>query len=138
MSPHCEPLISRAELVFDGHCGFCTKVVYAFKRLDQHNRLRVSAWQEPTVLERNGLTFKDVQGAAWLIVGNRRLRGAAAINGALALVTGIGLVWWWYLLPGVRHVQDHVYTWIADHRHLLRGTTPRCREPMVDCSAVLD
>ena len=135
MSPRRKTMIPRAELVFDGRCGFCTRVVYALKRLDQDNCLRVIAWQEPTVLERSGLTLKDVQSAAWLIVGDQRLRGAAAINAALAHTTGIKLIWWFYSLPGIHHFQDFVYTWIADHWHLLRGITPRCHEPLVECSS---
>jgi predicted DCC family thiol-disulfide oxidoreductase YuxK len=135
VSARREPLILRAELVFDGRCGFCTRVVYALKRLDYDDRLCITAWQEPTVLERNGLCFKDVQSAAWLIVGDRRLRGAAAINAALAHTTGIKLIWWFYSLPGIHHFQDFIYGWITDHRHLLRGIRPRCLEPLVDCSA---
>jgi antimicrobial peptide system SdpB family protein len=135
MPLHDQPQTLPAELVFDGRCGFCTRVVHAIKRLDRHNRLRIVAWQEPNILERNGLSLQDVHDAAWLVVGNSRLRGAAAINAALTLTTGNGLAWWFYSLPGIQQFQNFIYAWVANHRRLFRGTTPHCREPMVECSA---
>lgn len=30
-------------------------------------------------------------------------------------------------LPGVRQLQDGVYTWISEHRRLLRGVTSYCQ-----------
>jgi antimicrobial peptide system SdpB family protein len=135
MPLHDQTPILPAELVFDGRCGFCTRVVRAIEHLDRHNRLRSVAWQEPTVLERNGLSVQDVRDAAWLVVGNSRLRGAAAINAALTLATENGLAWWFYSLPGIHQVQDGAYTWIANHRHWLKGITPRCKEPTVECNA---
>ncbi len=138
MPLHDKPLILPAELVFDGRCGFCTRIVRAIEQLDRHHRLRTVAWQEPTVLERSGLSLQDVRGAAWLVVGNSRLRGAAAINAALTLTTGNGLAWWFYSLPGIRQLQDGVYAWVANHRHWLKGITPRCKEPLVECSSATD
>jgi antimicrobial peptide system SdpB family protein len=131
-------LTQRAVFVFDRRCGFCTRVAHTLERLDQHSRLRTRAWQEPGILERHGFSQQDVKDAAWLLVGNRRLRGAAAINGALALSTGVVLPWWFYSLPGIRQLQDDVYIWVANHRHWLRGVMPRCKEPMVECSAETD
>ncbi len=130
-----EPSTRRAVFIFDGRCGFCTRVAHTLVRLDQHSRLRTRAWQESGILERYGLCQQDVRDAAWLIVENRRLRGAGAINAAIALTTGFGLLWWFYSLPGIRQLQDHVYTWVANHRHWLKGVTPRCKEPMVECNA---
>jgi antimicrobial peptide system SdpB family protein len=135
MPLHDQPQISPAELVFDGRCGFCTRVVRAIEALDRHNLLRTVAWQEPNILERNGLSLQDVRDAAWLVVGNSRLRGAAAINAALTLTTGNSLAWWFYSLPGIHQLQNCIYAWVADHRRLFRGITPHCQEPMVECSA---
>jgi antimicrobial peptide system SdpB family protein len=131
-------LTQRAVFVFDGRCGFCTRVAHNLERLDHQHRLRTTAWQESGILERHGFSQQDVKDAAWLLVGNHRLRGAAAINGALALSTGVGLPWWFYSLPGIRQLQDGVYIWVANHRHWLRGVTPRCKEPMVECNAETD
>ncbi len=135
LTPTFEPSNQRAVFIFDGRCGFCTRVAHSLERLDQHNRLHTRAWQEPDILERYGLSQQEVKDAAWLLLGNRRLRGAAAINAALALSTGIGLAWWFYSLPGIRQLQDGVYGWVANHRHCLKGVTPRCKEPMVECNA---
>jgi predicted DCC family thiol-disulfide oxidoreductase YuxK len=134
-TPSLEPSSQRAVFIFDGRCSFCTRVAHTLERLDQHSRLRTRAWQESGILERYGLCQQDVQGAAWLLLGNRRLRGAAAINAAIALSTGVGLPWWFYSLPGIHQLQNGVYTWIANHRHWLKGVTPRCKEPMVECNA---
>lgn len=135
LTPTFEPSSQRAIFIFDGRCGFCTRVAHSLERLDQHNRLRTRAWQEPDILERYGLSQQEVKDAAWLLLGNHRLRGAAAINAALALSTGIGLAWWFYSLPGIQQLQDGVYGWVANRRHWLKGVTPRCKEPMVECNA---
>lgn len=138
LAPSLEPSVQRAVFIFDGRCGFCTRVAHSLERLDQHSRLRTRAWQETDILERYGLSQQEVKDAAWLLLGNRRLRGAAAINAALALSTGIGLSWWLYSLPGIRQLQDGVYSWVASHRHWLKGVTPRCKEPMVECTPQIE
>jgi predicted DCC family thiol-disulfide oxidoreductase YuxK len=135
LAPNFETSSQRAVFVFDGRCGFCTRVAHTLERLDHQHRLRTRAWQESDTLERYGLNQQDVKDAAWLLLGSQHLRGAGAINAAFALTTGFGLVWWLYTLPGIRQFQDGVYVWVANHRHWLRGVTPRCKEPMAECTA---
>ncbi|NJK43475.1 MAG: DUF393 domain-containing protein [Pleurocapsa sp. SU_196_0] len=121
-------------LVFDGHCGFCTRFVRWLVRQDRHARLEAMAWQQPTVLERTGLTRAQVRNAAWCKFDGRWYRGAAAIEVALAVVTG----WRWVMavhrIPGIAQLQNLGYAWIAQHRHWFRGVAPYCRTATPPCN----
>jgi predicted DCC family thiol-disulfide oxidoreductase YuxK len=124
---------SDALLVFDGYCGFCTRAIYFIHRLDQNQKLQIRAAQEPGILEQTQLSSKDVKHAAWLLIGQQRLRGAEAINAALSLVTNQPGFLWVYRLPLIRNLQDAVYHWIAQHRNWFRGVRPYCQSSEVIC-----
>jgi predicted DCC family thiol-disulfide oxidoreductase YuxK len=123
----------RALLVFDGYCGFCTRAVLFIQHLDRHHRLEVMPWQEQGTLERAGLTREDVRGAAWLIRGPVRHRGAGAINAALSLALNTRVPLEVYGLRGIRQLQDAVYALIAANRSKLRGVRAWCRREGASC-----
>ena len=126
---------TRALLVFDGYCGFCTRAVETISRLDKHQRLEVRAWQQPGTLEQARLTHEDVKTAAWLVHNGRRYRGAAAINAAISLATGNPIVFGFYRTPGIRQLQDFAYAWIANNRSSLRGVKAFCKRPESNCES---
>jgi predicted DCC family thiol-disulfide oxidoreductase YuxK len=77
--------------------------------------------QASGVRERYGLTEEDTDRAAWAIDRDgRRLRGAAAINRALAVLPGA-----WprlaalYRVPPLRWAEDLLYELVARTRHWL-------------------
>jgi predicted DCC family thiol-disulfide oxidoreductase YuxK len=114
-------------LVFDGYCGFCTRSVQWIARLDRNRRVRFEPFQRPGVLQAYGLTAEECEEAAWAITpGGRRMRGAEAINAALAAALGIRAPLAAYRLPGVRQVQDALYAWVARNRRRFRAVTPWC------------
>jgi len=114
-------------LVFDGHCGFCTRAVAWLLRLDRRHRLIPLPYQLPGVPQRYGLAPDDCRTAAWTFTPDGRwFRGAGAINAALATAVGNRLPLWIYRLPVIRWAQDAAYDWIARNRRLFPGVTPWC------------
>ncbi|MDO4260027.1 MAG: DUF393 domain-containing protein [Actinomycetaceae bacterium] len=120
-------------LVFDGHCGFCTRAAGWLRRLDRRQRVQIYPAQRPGVLERFALTENDAQKAAWAFTGRRRTAGAAAVNLVLDAALGVKGFSSFYNLPGIHWIQDRLYQWVADHRYMLRGVTPWCEEHPEDC-----
>lgn len=59
-------------LVFDGHCGFCTRAVAWILRLDRRHRLIPLPYQLPGVPQRYGLTYEDCRAAAWTFTPDGR------------------------------------------------------------------
>lgn len=73
-----------------------------------------------------GLTAEDGMAKAWYLDQGHVSGGAEAINAAMRLI-------WWakpfsylYRLPGLRHIQDWIYQWVADNRHRMPGGTAEC------------
>ncbi len=123
-------------LVFDGHCGFCTRAVHAVLRLDRRGRVRALPLQGPQVLALTGLTREAALHEAWWIGADGvRLGGAGAMSAAVSAVTGVPVVRA-YRLPGLRAVADRGYRWVAEHRRVLPGVTPYCTaRPEACCDA---
>ena len=77
-----------------------------------------------------GLTAEDGMEQAWFVGENGRLTGGAeAINQVMRYV-------WWakpftylYYVPGIRHLQDWGYRWVADNRYKMPGATDACAIP---------
>ncbi len=121
-------LLQPPLLIYDGDCGFCERSARWLARLDRRQRVRVCAWQSPSVLELSGLTAQECQEAAWFVdAAGQRYRGADAIVAALR---EIGTPWCWfaqaYRLALVRAMARRIYGWVARNRHRLPGGTPRC------------
>lgn len=78
-------------------------------------------------MERYGLSLDDVMTQVWIITKQEEvLGGAAAVNHCFHYI-------WWarplaflYRVPGLRHLEDWLYRWIAAHRHLMPGSTATC------------
>ncbi|NJM08482.1 DUF393 domain-containing protein [Candidatus Gracilibacteria bacterium] len=114
-------------LVFDGTCGFCTRSLYLLQRFDRAGRITAFPFQAPGVRERYGLSIEECERAAWAIAPDgRRFEGAAAINMAFSVALALPLPLLFYVMPGVRHVQDGVYGWVAHNRSKLPGVMPYC------------
>ena len=128
--------MSALTLVFDGYCGFCTRSVLWVARLDRHERVRFVPYQAPGVLDAYGLTAAEADAAAWAFpASGGRLRGAEAVNAALAAALGTRLPLAAYRLPGVRRLQDAAYAWVARNRRRFRGVTPWCvAHPEAGCA----
>jgi predicted DCC family thiol-disulfide oxidoreductase YuxK len=124
---------ARAEFVFDGNCGFCTRFVLWLQRLDRRGQLQITPWQQPGTLERTGLGHAQVSSAAWFVSSGTPLRAAAAVNAALSLASGWDGFARVYALPLVGTTQEFVYAWIAAHRHRFRGVKAHCARADTVC-----
>ncbi len=94
-------------------------------RLDWRRRLCLLPSQTLGLLEASGLRQREVDVAAWAIEPcGRRHRGAAAVLAGLdqLLPGGPPLLRGTFGLPGLRHLADRAYRWVARNRHGLPGT----------------
>jgi predicted DCC family thiol-disulfide oxidoreductase YuxK len=81
-----------------------------------------------------GLTLEECKASAWAIAPDgERYRGAEAMNGLVAAAIGSGLPLLVYNLPGIRQLQDLIYSLIAPNRSRLPGDTPYCAQHPAEC-----
>ncbi|HEV2028657.1 MAG TPA: DUF393 domain-containing protein [Candidatus Dormibacteraeota bacterium] len=107
----------RLILVYDGECGFCTRLARWVERRDRHGRMVVRPNQEPGLIERLGLTREEVERASWAVEGDRRFEGAAGISRVLRELGGgwqvLGSL---YLVPPLGWLEDRYYKRVARRR----------------------
>lgn len=105
------------------------------KAIDRRDRVTIVPYQAPEGPGRYGLTVEACRQAAWAVTAaGERLRGAAAIEGALDAALGTSIFLSTYRLPGMRWFQDQVYRWVARVRHSLPGIRPYCSAHPEDCA----
>ena len=112
---------------YDGDCRLCVRTARWLSRIDFFRRVSWTPYQslaEPP----DGLTWADLDSAAYLVPGGGRLhRGFYAFRmltlKLLPLMPLAPVLWF----PGVSLVGERAYRWIADNRYHLSG----CRAPGV-------
>jgi predicted DCC family thiol-disulfide oxidoreductase YuxK len=107
------------------------------RRRDRSGRVLVLANQKPDVLQRYGITRQEAARTAWLVSGESRLEGVAALNRVLReLGAAWPLVASAYRLPPVADAEEALYRWFAARRGRFRrfGVTPECDEPGGGCT----
>ena len=129
----------RLLLIFDGHCGICTRFAEWVQRHDRAQRAQVLPNQTPGLLHACGLTRAEVDREAWVLdrVG-RAYGGAAAINRTLRELDGPwAIIARAYAIPGLRHLEDAGYRWFARHRGRFSrwGAIPACERPGARCAS---
>lgn len=83
------------------------------------------------------MTVAECERAAWAVAPDgAKYRGAGAVEMALAVALGTTLPYRFYILPGIRQIQDRVYAWVAEHRGRLPGDTPYCEQHPDECGGV--
>lgn len=116
-------------LLFDGGCGFCTRVArWVDRRLPPGHR--VVPWQRIPDLSRYGLTGEQAASAAWWIDEEGRAhRAHLAVAEALRAIGGPwSLVGPAIRVPPIRWLAGGVYALVARFRGHLPGTTPAVRD----------
>jgi predicted DCC family thiol-disulfide oxidoreductase YuxK len=105
-------------LVYDGECGFCTRLAGWVRRRDHRGRIEMRPNQEPGLIERLGLSRAEVERASWAVEpGGRKFEGAAGINRALReLGGGWAALSLFYRVPPLRWVEDRYYARVAKRR----------------------
>jgi len=111
-------------VLYDGACRFCTRQALGVRRL-AGERVHVRPLQEAL----DELPWVDPHEAVTALTLVRRdgstITGARAIVELLRLARpALGVIASLYYLPGVRHLADLGYRFVAARRYALFGTTP--------------
>ena len=126
----------RWTLYYDGECGFCTLSVRALAFADFFYTVAWTAYQE-LAEPPEGLTWEDLDAAAYLEVGNRLTGSSEYLGEERRLYRGfyafrmltlrlpplmpLALLLW---LPGINRLGERAYEWIAANRYRI---SRRCR-----------
>ena len=120
---------SRALLVFDGDCAFCTTWVNRLEgSLPTFPRTTPWQWIE---LDDYALSRDDVDQFAWVITPSHQYAGHLALSALLRMQPTAGLRFLGHLLatPPFSLVAALAYRVVAANRSRLPGGTPACALP---------
>ena len=102
---------------YDGNCGFCTRVSRGLARIDFFRRVEwvpFQALEEPP----NGLTWEDLDSAAYLSTGRGRLHEGFYSFRMLTLrllpLVPLAPLFWF---PGMKLLGVPAYRWVAKNRY---------------------
>ena len=122
-------------ILFDGSCRFCTACAELLRVLDWRHRLHCLPFQAPGVPQAYGLTIAQCEQVVWAISSNGpRYQGAQAVSAALDAIVDFPFFLLLYQLPGIKHIEDQVYAWVAKNRRFFPGMHPYCERPGAPCS----
>jgi predicted DCC family thiol-disulfide oxidoreductase YuxK len=108
--------------------------VRLLKALDRNRRVTAVPFQKSGIPASVGLTLEECKASAWAIAPEgERYRGAEAMNALVACALGSALPLLLYNLPGIRQMQDFIYSLIASNRSRLPGDTPYCAQHPAEC-----
>jgi predicted DCC family thiol-disulfide oxidoreductase YuxK len=124
----------KAVLIFDGSCPFCTACAELLRVLDWRHRLDCLPFQAPGVPESHGLTVAQCEQTAWTITADGQVYpGAQAANAALDAIVLLPVFLFLSQLPGIKHIEDKIYAWVAKNRRFFPGIRPYCERPDRPC-----
>lgn len=114
------------ELIWDGDCGFCARSLGWMR--DLGCTIPARPWQQVPDLAALGLTEAEVGESVWVLDGQRRYAGAAAIAMALGTSRHRAVR---ALAPVVRRApgSEAAYRVVARNRHRLPGASGACALP---------
>ena len=104
------------------------------KALDRNRRVTAVPFQKTGVPASVGLSLEECKASAWAIAPDgRRYRAAEAMNALVAVALGSALPLLVYYLPGIRQLQDFIYSVVASNRSRLPGDRPYCAQHPAEC-----
>lgn len=110
---------TQLTVIYDGHCGVCTRLVQRVARLDTHRVLEIIPSQAPGVRDR----FPWIPAAAYdeslqvvRVSDGRTWQGAAAVEEITKALRAGWAVSWLFRIPFARRIAERAYRWFADHR----------------------
>jgi predicted DCC family thiol-disulfide oxidoreductase YuxK len=108
--------------------------VRLLKALDRDRRVTAVPFQKTGVPASVGLTLEECKASAWAIAPDGgRYRAAEAMNALVACALGTALPLLVYYLPGIRQLQDFIYSVVASNRSRLPGDPPYCTQHPAEC-----
>jgi predicted DCC family thiol-disulfide oxidoreductase YuxK len=108
--------------------------VCLLKALDRNRRVTAVPFQKSGIPASVGLTVDECEARAWAIAPDGgRYRGAEAVNALVAAALGTAVPLFVYFLPGIRQLQDYIYSVVASNRSRLPGDQPYCAQHPAEC-----
>jgi predicted DCC family thiol-disulfide oxidoreductase YuxK len=108
--------------------------VRLLKALDRNRRVTAVPFQKTGIPASVGLTLEECQASAWAIAPDGgRYRAAEAANALVGAALGTAVPLLLYYLPGIRQVQDFIYSVVASNRSRLPGDRPYCTQHPAEC-----
>jgi predicted DCC family thiol-disulfide oxidoreductase YuxK len=108
--------------------------VRLLKALDRNRRVTAVPFQKTGVPASVGLSLEECKASAWAIAPDgRRYRAAEAMNALVACALGTAVPLLLYCLPGIRQLQDFIYSVVASNRSRLPGDRPYCAQHPAEC-----
>jgi predicted DCC family thiol-disulfide oxidoreductase YuxK len=108
--------------------------VRLLEALDRNRRVTAVPFQKSGVPASVGLSLQECKASAWAIAADgSRYRGAEAMNALVAAALGSALPLLVYYLPGIRQLQDFIYSVVASNRSRLPGDRPYCAQYPDEC-----
>jgi len=108
--------------------------VRLLKALDRSRRVTAVPFQKSGIPASVGLTLEECEASAWAIAPDGdRYRGAEAMNALVAAAFGTAVPLLVYYLPGIRQLQDFIYSVVASNRSRLPGDQPYCAQHPAEC-----
>jgi len=106
------------DIVFDGHCVFCTRALHMLRRLDVAHVMRQYDSHDTEVIRTRFpmLAGADFENAMFTVVRGRVYCGYFALKW---LLRGIPLAWPLlplFYVPGSSAIGPRVYAWVARNR----------------------
>jgi predicted DCC family thiol-disulfide oxidoreductase YuxK len=127
-------------VIYDGHCGICTKLVTRLTALDRHNVFEIVPSQLSGVPARFPWISPQSYADSLQLVrasDRRTWEGAAAVEQIIRQLNSGWTVSWMFSLPFARRIAERSYRWVADHRGEL-GCGEHCRLHPVPSDADAD
>jgi predicted DCC family thiol-disulfide oxidoreductase YuxK len=109
----------RYTLVYDGHCGICTRFVTRLRKIDRAAVFEMVPSQADSVYERFSWIPEKAYAESLQLVrnsDNRTWQGAAAVEEILREIRAGWILSWMFALPFARPIAERLYRWVADHR----------------------
>ncbi|HSU96467.1 MAG TPA: DUF393 domain-containing protein [Gemmatimonadaceae bacterium] len=106
-------------VIYDGHCGVCTRLANRVARLDTHGVLEVVPSQKAGVRERFPWISASAYDESLQVVrasDGRTWEGAAAVEEVIRTLRAGWVVSWLFRIPFARRIAERGYRWFADHR----------------------
>ena len=104
------------------------------KAFDRNRRVTAVPFQKSGVPASVELTVDECEASAWAIASDgSRYRGAEGVNALVAASLGTAVPLLLYYLPGIRQLQDIVYSVVASNHSRLPGDHPYCAQHPAEC-----